>query len=989
MGKYEIGTEVFGHWVIKRLIGEGSFGKVYEIERENFGTYRAALKVITIPSNSVEVKNAREEGMDEKSIQIYFYSVVEDIVREFALMSRLKGMTNIVSYEDHEVVAHEDGIGWDILIRMELLTPLLTYTYAHPMSRRDIIKIGIDMCNALELCQKYNIIHRDIKPENMFVSDNGDYKLGDFGIARTVEKTSSGLSKKGTYSYMAPEVYRGFPYGFSVDIYSLGILLYRLLNANRTPFLPPAPAPITYMAREEALEKRMRGDAIELPLYGQGRLGEIVLKACAYEPKERYSSPMEMRQELEAILYEERDASIIYPSGDQITLVKNDYVSSSGERKDGESRDENDEEDEDKTEFAGENYKENLKSKKLVKQKDDKQREALAGTGVQNLRKDGNIRKTGNDKSGGNARKSGNDEKGSKAGSRKWIPILGGVLSFCILLSAGLVWMTRNRQSNDEFLTAANTALREEKDTSAGKAETNTENKPAESVETAISGEETSLADIKTQEPEAGLPQQREEGDYRVYDTRWKIAAKNRQPKEQVQIGVMSSKDGSQYLELPEYAAQNLLMMEDCMRQAGLKTWNDMWYELQNWQVRQIEDYFETAMTALDKMLEENDVVFITGYWLDALLQPYGMENNTAYYRDRIREILEAHPDKELLAGYNSVLVREFQITESVLPENLTGLLGSESYEEVNMEVMYLAGVAAGKCTQSGKVGILIDEAWSVYDAEAFRFGMKENREEAELYLYGESFWNVDEQKTIRNYAQAGCDVVAGYALSPEACSLAEELGVRIISLADYTDHNYYADIILGKNSDFSGVAERAAECIRDGFVMKDYINAMSGLMVSTELSEEVGNAVLQAQRNYGEFYVTYWYDTSLVQEQMKAVPVRTLCMPDPPKTGFFLPKKIGENYFVNDTRDYNASPEEFMLTIGGRYYNTSQEAYRELLAYMEEKTGSKGKESVGSGYAFYELEFVKNKIQFKAEVNYEMDAQVTTVNWYSEGYAN
>ncbi len=965
MGKYEIGSEVFGHWVIKRLIGEGSFGKVYEIERENFGTYRAALKVITIPSNSVEVKNAREEGMDEKSIQIYFYSVVEDIVREFALMSRLKGMTNIVSYEDHEVVAHEDGIGWDILIRMELLTPLLAYAYAHPMSRRDIIKIGIDMCNALELCQKYNIIHRDIKPENMFVSDNGDYKLGDFGIARTVEKTSSGLSKKGTYSYMAPEVYRGLPYGFSVDIYSLGILLYRLLNANRTPFLPPAPAPITYTAREEALERRMRGDAIELPLYGQGRLGEIVLKACAYEPKERYSSPMEMRQELEAILYNEQDAAIIYPSGDQITLVKNDYVSSSGERKDSKSRDENKEEDEDKTEFAGAVHI----SAEVTG--------APAGTGAQNQGRDGN------------ARKSGNDEKGSKSGSRKWIPILGGVLGFCILLSAGLVWMIRKRQNSDEFLNAANTALREEEDTSAGKAETNTESKPAESEEAATSAEETSLAETKTQEPEASLPQQRAEGDYRVYDTRWEIAAKNRQPKEQVQVGVMASRDGSHYLELPEYAGQNVLMMEDCMKQAGLKTWNDMWYELQNWQVRQIEDYFETAMTALDKMLEENDVVFITGYWLDALLSPYGMESDVTYCLDRVRKILAAYPDKELLAGYNSAIVREFQVMENVLPDNLTELMGMDSYDEVNMEMMYLAGIAAGKCTQSGKAGILIDESWSVYDAEVFRLGMKENREEAELYLYGESFWNVDEQETIRNYAQAGCDVVAGYALSPEACSLAEELGVKTISLADYMDHNYYADIILGRNLAFENIAEKAAECIRSGFVMADYINTVSNLMVSAELSEEVGNAVLQAQRDYDEFYMTYWYDTSFAQEQMKAVPVRTLCMPDPPETGFFLPKKIGENYFVNDTRDYNNSPEEFMLSTGGHYYNISRDEYKDFLTYIEEATGSKGQESVGSGYAFYELEFVKNKIQFKAEVNYEMDAQVITVSWYSEGYAN
>lgn len=331
--RYQIGSVVFDNWTIKRKIGEGSFGRVFEIQREDFGqTYHAALKVITVPQNEVELRGAIEEGMTQAQAEEYFYSVVEDIVREFALMARLKGTANVVSYEDHTVIRHRDGIGWDILIRMELLNPLLPYAYQHPFSRRDIIRLGIDMCKALELCQKYNIIHRDIKPENIFVSDNGDFKLGDFGIARTVEKTMSGMSKKGTYNYMAPEVYRGAEYGFGVDIYSLGIVLYRLLNKNRIPFLPAPPEPITYSKRELALAKRMGGEEIPDPFYAEGRLSEIVLKACSFDPKERYSSPMQMRQELEAIMYDAEDAEYIYPDGDELAITENQYVSKTPEK---------------------------------------------------------------------------------------------------------------------------------------------------------------------------------------------------------------------------------------------------------------------------------------------------------------------------------------------------------------------------------------------------------------------------------------------------------------------------------------------------------------------------------------------------------------------------------------------------------------------------------------------------------------------------------
>ena len=326
--EYSVDAAVLDGWNITRLLGEGSYGKVFEIERSEFGqTYRAALKVITVPQSKAEIGSILSEGMSTPQAEAYFHGIVEELVHEFSIMFKLKGTANIVSCEDLRVLEHPDGIGWDILIRMELLHPLLPYVYEHPMARRDIIRLGIDICKALELCQRYNIIHRDIKPENIFISDNRDYKLGDFGIARTIERTTSGLSKKGTYSYMAPEVYAGREYGFSVDTYSLGLVLYRMLNKNRGPFLPQPPEAITFSSREQALARRMSGEPLPRPFYGEGRLGEIVLKACAFDPKDRYSSPQQLRQELEAILYTQTDAAVIYPDGDELTMDRESYAS--------------------------------------------------------------------------------------------------------------------------------------------------------------------------------------------------------------------------------------------------------------------------------------------------------------------------------------------------------------------------------------------------------------------------------------------------------------------------------------------------------------------------------------------------------------------------------------------------------------------------------------------------------------------------------------
>ncbi len=298
--KYE---PIFGKWHIVRELGEGSFGKVFEIERRDFGgTYKAALKAITIPQSQSEVKDILASGMDEQSVTSYFKGFVEEMIAEFVLMSKLKGHSNIVSYEDHDVIQHAEGIGWDIFIRMELLTPLLDYTRKNDLSRSDVIKLGIDICRALEVCRKSNIIHRDIKPQNIFISDLGDFKLGDFGIARTVEKTMGGLSKKGTYHYMAPEVYKSEPYGASVDIYSLGIVLYRFMNNSRLPFFPTFPAPIRFTDSDTALARRMAGEAVPSPANADEELAKVILKACAYSPKDRYLNPYDMRRDLEALL---------------------------------------------------------------------------------------------------------------------------------------------------------------------------------------------------------------------------------------------------------------------------------------------------------------------------------------------------------------------------------------------------------------------------------------------------------------------------------------------------------------------------------------------------------------------------------------------------------------------------------------------------------------------------------------------------------------
>ena len=119
----------FGSWKIVRLIGEGTYGKVFEICRSEYGIEeKAALKIISIPASKSEYNSVLTDCMDERSATEYFRNYMQEMIREISLMSKLKGNSYIVCYEDHEVKNRTETVGWDIMIRMELLTPLNEYT---------------------------------------------------------------------------------------------------------------------------------------------------------------------------------------------------------------------------------------------------------------------------------------------------------------------------------------------------------------------------------------------------------------------------------------------------------------------------------------------------------------------------------------------------------------------------------------------------------------------------------------------------------------------------------------------------------------------------------------------------------------------------------------------------------------------------------------------------------------------------------------------
>lgn len=190
-------------------------------------------------------------------------------------------------------------IYWDILIRMELLYPLDTFFRRKDATQYDVVKMWMDIACALFYCEKQNIIHRDIKPANIMISESGNYKLSDFGVARKNMEGAMASTRVGTLKYMAPEVELNLKYDKRVDYYSLGCVVYYFFNKGRMPFYPPYPQTVSADAVLQAEEMRLAGKKVPGLPWLSKEVNQILLKCLEPKPENRCRSA----QDLYDVLY--------------------------------------------------------------------------------------------------------------------------------------------------------------------------------------------------------------------------------------------------------------------------------------------------------------------------------------------------------------------------------------------------------------------------------------------------------------------------------------------------------------------------------------------------------------------------------------------------------------------------------------------------------------------------------------------------------------
>jgi len=284
------GDEVLG------FLGQGSFGFVYEIaHKSQTGEARYAVKVIPVSEIAKKRKQDPEECMKALS-------------REDRVMQILKGHPNIVSIEDFAVMREEESNQSYMLIRMELLKPFsLWHDQRGELTQEDVVRIGIELCRAVEHCHRNKIIHCDIKPKNILVDAEDHIKLGDFGLAWIAEPVPPGDTPFELKNHNSPEAYnkqldpRNFESLVKADVFSVGINLYELSNADTDPFVP-TDRQATEEERKIAVKVLMLGILpVPPPMHADGALSKIILKAIAHDPEQRYPSVRALREALEAL----------------------------------------------------------------------------------------------------------------------------------------------------------------------------------------------------------------------------------------------------------------------------------------------------------------------------------------------------------------------------------------------------------------------------------------------------------------------------------------------------------------------------------------------------------------------------------------------------------------------------------------------------------------------------------------------------------------
>ncbi len=239
------------------------------------------VKILSIPASQVQLDALLLTGAysSAEAALAYFKELADATVEEAELLKKLSGIEGFCSYDGWQVEQMEDATGYDVYLLGKYRPTLEWYFRCKPMTHLAAVNLGLDLCAALSVSRRNGYLYVDLKPGNVFLADNQEYRIGDLGFIRLDSLKYTSLPDKYRSAYTAPEIEDAFAsLNTTLDIYALGLILYQAYNNGLLP--------------------AMDGDELPPPAYADYEMAQIILKACAKNPADRWQDPEEMGQEL-------------------------------------------------------------------------------------------------------------------------------------------------------------------------------------------------------------------------------------------------------------------------------------------------------------------------------------------------------------------------------------------------------------------------------------------------------------------------------------------------------------------------------------------------------------------------------------------------------------------------------------------------------------------------------------------------------------------
>ena len=257
------------------------------MEKESDNRY--IVKIISTPASPVQLDALLLSGAygSKEEALTYFRSLADGILQEVDTLRKLSGLEGFIPFDDSQLVPMDDETGYDVYLLSTYRHTLQRYLRNHTMTHLEALNLGLDLCAALTVCRRSGYLYANLKPDNIYITPERGYRIGDLGFLKLDTLKYASLPDRYRSQYTAPEIADAYSsLNTTIDIYAVGLILYQVFNNGILPF-----------TGDSAPEENFPA-----PAFADYEMAEIIGKACACNPDDRWQDPVEMGQALVAYM---------------------------------------------------------------------------------------------------------------------------------------------------------------------------------------------------------------------------------------------------------------------------------------------------------------------------------------------------------------------------------------------------------------------------------------------------------------------------------------------------------------------------------------------------------------------------------------------------------------------------------------------------------------------------------------------------------------